>query len=59
MDAGHSRTFPLQPVRIREGQSRKLRPGMKAGEAMVVAIAPDGARESFLVQVLPAENGSE
>ena len=91
--AGHSRIFHLQPVEVRVGESRKLRPGMKTvarwecldayghslqhekwsytcekasfdsvtrkvtgvgpGEAMVVAIAPDGVRESFLVRVLP------
>lgn len=91
--AGHSRTFHLESIVLKEGSSVKIHPRMNAvsrwecldaygnylhhekwtyecrsvtldpatgtvtamqeGEAMVVAFAPDGERESFLIQVKP------
>lgn len=41
-----------------DARTRKVT-GVAPGEAMVVAISPEGVRESFLVRVLPSGSGSE
>lgn len=47
-------TYSCQSASFDE-QTRKLT-GLAPGEAMVVAISPEGVRESFLVRVLPASD---